>query len=246
LSVDVVAFGAHPDDVELGCGGTLARLVAEGRRAAIVSLTRGEAGTRGTPELRCEEAREAARCLGVQEVVFLDCGDAMLTTGPEQEDQVLAVLRRLRPEVVFAPPPTDRHPDHGRACRLVSDACFYSGLVRRGDGVPHRPGLLLSYQLHDSFEPTLIIDIAASWETKLSALSAHRSQFFLPSAGASGTWDQEAGSATKIASTQFWRGVEARARHWGLQVGCDFGEPFLAHGPLAVNDLFSLIQQSHR
>lgn len=245
-ALDVVAFGAHPDDVELGCGGTLARLVESGRRVAIVSLTRGEAGSRGTPLLRAEEAREAGRRLGATEVVLLDCGDGSLRSGPKEEDQVIEVLRRMRPEVVLAPPPTDRHPDHGRAFALVRDACFYSGLVRRGEGEPHRPGLLLSYQLHDSFQPTLVVDVTSTWQSKMAALEAHRSQLATPHARQGSLESRIPGAQTKVASQHFWHCIEARARLWGLMIGCELGEPFLAHGPLAISDPFSLLQEALR
>jgi LmbE family N-acetylglucosaminyl deacetylase len=123
----VLAIGAHPDDVELGCGGTLAKLAAAGRRVGILHLTGGEAGTRGTAALRRREAEAAAAALGAVEVAILDCGDGGLRTGPAEEDAVIELLRRLRPELVLAPPPSDRHPDHGRAHDLALAACFYAG-----------------------------------------------------------------------------------------------------------------------
>ena len=118
--------------MELACGGTLAKLARAGRRVGILHLTRGEAGTRGTAEERRREAEAAAAALGAVELVFLDCGDGALRHGPAEEDALIAELRRLRPELVLGPPREDRHPDHGRAHRLVADACFYSGLARRG------------------------------------------------------------------------------------------------------------------
>jgi bacillithiol biosynthesis deacetylase BshB1 len=234
VTVEVLAVGAHPDDVELGCGGTLARLGAAGRRFAIVSLTRGERGSRGEPEQRAAEAAAGGKALGAAEVIVLDCGDGGLRRGAAEEDAVIAVLRRLRPRVVLLPPPRDRHPDHERACALVRDACYYAGLVRRGEGEPHRPALLLSYELHRPIEPTLVVDVTATFERKLLALRAHRSQFHDPGAAA-------AAPATWVSSPQFWAAIEARARVHGALVGCELGEAFLAHGPIAVADPCALL-----
>ncbi len=146
--LDVMAIGSHPDDVELGCGATLASLVAAGRKIGIVHLTGGEMGTRGTVEERRIEAQRAAKALGASAMEILDCGDGGLRTGREEEDALIAVLRKYRPEIVLGPAPEDRHPDHGRSYRLVKDACFYSGLVRREAGEPHRPGVVFSYMQH--------------------------------------------------------------------------------------------------
>ena len=142
--LDVLAVGAHPDDVELGCGGTLALLASAGRAVGIVHLTSGEAGSRGTAEDRRREAAAAAGALGVATLEILDCGDAGLRTGRAEEDALIEVLRRLRPRLVLGPPATDRHPDHGRAHALLRDACFYAGLAKRSPerGAPHRPAAL--------------------------------------------------------------------------------------------------------
>ena len=130
MSLDALAIGAHPDDVELGCGGTLAGLAESGHSVGILHLTSGEAGTRGDAETRRAEARAAASILGA-ELHFLDCGDAGLRTGRDEEDSLIRKLREIRPRLVLAPSPEDRNPDHGRAFRLVRDACFYAGLEKR-------------------------------------------------------------------------------------------------------------------
>ena len=234
MKLDVLAIGAHPDDVELGCGGTLALLVRQGRKVGILHLTRGEAGTRGTTEERRLEAETAAQALGVAAVEFLDCGDGGLRTGPAEEEALVGVLRRLRPELVLAPPPSDRHPDHGRAYELVVAASFYAGLARRGEGEPHRPAAVFSYMQHDPFEPSFIVDVSTTWETKLAALAAYESQLH-----------QEGSSrgepATKVASLEFRRAVEGRAQHFGLLVGATYGEPFWGRLPLAVADPWSIL-----
>ena len=227
--LDVLAFGPHPDDVELGCGGTLALLARRGRRVGIAHLTRGEAGTRGTVHERRCEAERAAEALGAVALEFLDCGDGALRTGEAEEDAVIALLRRLRPELVLGPPAVDRHPDHGRACRLVEAACFYAGLASRGDGAPHRPAALWSYMGHDSFEPDLVVDVSETWEAKVAALDAYESQ--LHQLGA-----DRREPATKVASPEFRLAIEGRARHFGLLIGAAFGEPFASRLPIAVSD----------
>ncbi|MDH3401991.1 MAG: bacillithiol biosynthesis deacetylase BshB1 [Acidobacteriota bacterium] len=228
-----LAIGAHPDDVELGCGGTLALLAAAGRRVGILHLTRGEAGTRGTPDEREAEAHAAAAALGAVAVDFLNCGDGRLRTGEDEEDAVIAVLRRWRPEIVFGPAPRDRHPDHGRAHRLVAAAAFYAGLARRGRGQPYRPAAVFSYLQHDPFEPRFVVDVSAAWERKLAALAAYGSQLHQPGRA-------PALPPTKVASPEFRAAVEGRARHFGLLIGAEYGEPFWSPLPLAVRDPLEL------
>lgn len=235
--VDILAIGAHPDDVELACGGTLALAAEQGRRVGILHLTRGEAGTRGTGEEREKEARAAAQALGALTVDFLDCGDGGLRRGPEEEDALIEKIRLRRPEIVLGPAPEDRHPDHGRAYRLVKDACFYAGLRRRapGRGEPHRPGLVLSYMQHDAvFEPTLVMDVSAAWQRKIDALACYDSQLYR----GAGTRDEP---QTKIASREYALSVEGRARHFGQLVGAELGEPLWSRIPLAVADLMHLM-----
>lgn len=228
-SFDVLAVGAHPDDVELGCGGTLAKLAAAGRRIGVVHLTRGEAGTRGTVQERIEEAERAADLLGVEGLEFLDCGDGALRTGPSEEDALIEVIRRWRPRVVLAGAERDRHPDHGRAHSLVRASCFYAGLRKRGSGDPHRPAAVYSYMQHDPFEPAFVVDVSDVWPKKLEALAAYSSQ--LHQAGA-----ERHEPETKVASLQFRAAIEGRARHYGLLIGADFGEPFASRLPIAVAD----------
>lgn len=234
-SLDVLAIGTHPDDVELCCGGTVARLVDQGRKVGIVHLTRGERGTRGTPEEREVEARNAGAALGVEVVEILDCGDGSLRHGEAEEDALIGVLRRWRPEILLGPPPSDRHPDHGRAHRLVADAAFYSGLTRRARGEPHRPGAVFSYMQHHPFEPSFVVDVTATWDRKRDALAAYGSQLF----SADGSDRDE--PLTKVASREFALSVEGRARHFGQMIGVELAEPFWSPLPLAVGDLMSLL-----
>lgn len=235
-TVDVLAIGAHPDDVELGCGATLAKLAGAGRRVGILHLTSGEAGTRGTPAERRQEAARAGEILGAALVDFLALGDGALRTGPAEEDELIAALRRLRPELVIAPAPDDRHPDHGRAHRLVRDACFYAGLARRGAGEPHRPAALFAYLQHDAvFAPSFVVDVTATWAIKEAALDAYASQIHRPDGAARDEPE------TVTASRRFRLAVEGRARHFGQLVGAELGEPFWSHGPLAVADPWQLL-----
>jgi bacillithiol biosynthesis deacetylase BshB1 len=246
LTVDVLAIGAHPDDVELGCGATLALLVSRGRSAGIVHLTCGEAGSRGSAEERRREAAAAARALGVECLEILDCGDGGLRHGREEEDRLIELLRRLRPRLVLGPPPADRHPDHGRAHALVRAACFYSGLAKRSPergSPPHRPSAFYCYLQHDLAVPAFVVDVTSSWPRKMAALDAYRSQLWsataAPSAAPAG--DRAAAPATLVSSPEFRLAVEGRARSFGILVGAAFGEGFLALGPLAVADPFDLV-----
>jgi len=243
-ALDVLAIGAHPDDVELGCGGTVALLAQAGHRVGLLHLTRGEAGTRGTAEERGTEARAAADALGAAAVLYLDCGDGRLRHGTAEEDALIGVLRRHRPELVLGPTPSDRHPDHGRAHRLVADACFYAGLAARRipdapDLAPHRPAAFFAYMQHDPFEPSLVVDVTAAWDAKQRALDCYESQIYQgePEGGA-GERDEP---KTKVGSRDFRLAMEGRARHFGLMIGATYGEPFWSRLPVAVGDAGTLL-----
>ncbi len=234
MKLDVLAIGSHPDDVELGCGGTVALLAQRGLKVGIVHLTRGEAGTRGTAEERRAEAEAAAALLRAEELVFLDCGDGGLRTGPDEEDALIEVLRRHRPDLILGPSPADRHPDHGRAHRLVAAASYYAGLGSRGESEPHRPAAVFSYMQHDPFEPSFIVDVSATWQIKLEALAAYGSQLHQPGS------DRDE-PLTKVASPEFRAAVVGRAQHYGLIAGAAYGEPFWSRLPLAVADPWALV-----
>jgi N-acetylglucosamine malate deacetylase 1 len=254
-AVEVLAIGAHPDDLELGCGGTVALLASAGRRVGLLHLTRGERGTRGTVAARLAEAEAAARALGAEAVEFLDCGDGGLRTGELEEDALIAVLRRLRPELVLAPAPVDRHPDHGRANRLVHDACYYAGLARRGSGKPHRPAAVWCYMQHDIFAADLVVDVTAHWPAKLAALACYPTQLHsaalaagssTPPADSGDSLPSAAEPPTKVSSPEFAAAVEGRARHFGQAIGVALGEPFSCRGPLPVTDPFALLPRGLR
>lgn len=240
MKLDVLAIGAHPDDVELGCGATLALLARQGKKVGILHLTSGERGTRGTVEERRSEAENAARALGAVELGFLDCGDGSLRTGEAEEDALIAKIREWRPEALLGPTPGDRHPDHARSHQLVQAACFYAGLRNRCPeaGEPFRPGAVFSYMQHDPFEPSFIVDVGEVWEKKVEALRCYRSQLY--QAGAP-LGEQSSGPQTKVASPEFWQAVEGRARHFGLMINVALAEPFWSRLPLAVSDLTTVV-----
>ncbi len=223
----MLAFGAHPDDVELGCGATLARLAAAGRRVGIVDATGGELGTRGDAARRAEEARLAANRLQVAWRVCLGLADAALDASDEaQRCAVAGVLRRARPRVVFLPHWSDPHPDHAAAGWLVRRASFLAGVARWHPelGPPHRPRLLLAYAgPRQLLEPELVVDVTAWYAAKRAALATYASQF-----------DAGAGSPTHLASGHFLAAIEGRDRAVGNSVGCELGEGFAAVGPVSV------------
>lgn len=237
--LDVLAISAHPDDVEIACGGTLALLARQGLRVGVLHLTGGEMGTRGTPEERRQEAEAAAAALGAASLQYLDCGDGGLRTTAAEEDALIEVLRQRRPELVLGPAPSDRHPDHGRAHGLVRDACFYAGLARRSQGEAHRPAAVYSYMQHDPFTPSFVVDVSAVWDVKMAALAAYRSQLFQ----AGETRDEP---ATKVASRAYREAIVGRARHFGLMIGAEFGEPFWSRQPVPVDSPWSLLPKRLR
>jgi len=230
-TVDLLFVGAHADDVELCAGGTIAKCVTDGLRVGIVDLTRGEMGTRGTPAIRKREAAAGAKALGVHLREELDFGDGGLRTGREEELEVIDVVRRLRPTLVFAPYPDDRHPDHARTGRLVTEASFYAGLRALKTALPaHRPQTVIYYLQHYMFEPSFIVDVTRSWKTKMRAVAAFKSQFFKAKSNE---------PQTIIAKKGFLDMIEARGRHFGQLIGVEFGEAFVTKQPPCVGDLIA-------
>ncbi len=233
-----LAFGAHPDDVELSCGATLLKIIAEGRSVGVCDLTKGEMGTAGTPETRAAEAAEAAKIMGYQSRTTLDLGDSKLFYTEENLAAIIRVIRQFRPEVVFSNPPDERHPDHGKASNLVTDAVYYAGLKNLPtalDGIPqepHRPRHLLYYIQFRHLEPRLIVDVSETFETSRRAILAFSSQFYQEGA--------EDEPQTLIKRKEFLTGLEARARYFGEQIGVVYGEGFINPTTLAVNSFSGL------
>ncbi len=227
-TVDVLAVGAHPDDVELGCGGTLASLASRGISFGILDLTRGEAGTRGTPEVRAAEAAEAARILGARFRDGLDLGDGALRTDREAELAVVSVIRHRRPRLVLAQLAADRHPDHVRASRLVTDASFYAGLRSLETGrPPHRPQQVVYFPSTFVAEPSFLVDVTGFLQIKLAAIRAFRSQFFSPGSD---------GPQTFISSKEFLEGVTALSGAFGRLANVGAAEAFVSARPPMVDD----------
>ena len=229
-TVDVLFFGAHADDLELSCGGTIAKYVKDGLRVGMVELTRGEMGTRGTPEIREREARAAARILGAHHREQLDFGDGGLRTGREEEMQLIDVIRRYRPAVVFAPLPDERHPDHVRTGQLVTDAAFYAGLRAIQSGFPaHRPQVTAYYMQNYVAHPTFVVDVTSAWPTKMKAIAAFESQF--------GQNSKE--PTIFISQPRFLEMIDARGKHFGALIGVRYGEAYVTKQPPRVDDVIA-------
>jgi len=238
-ALDVLAFAAHPDDVEFFAGGTVALLVRQGHRVGIVDLTRGELGSRGTSESREREAAEAAEILGIHARVNLGLPDGDILNTRANRIEVARQIRRFRPRILLVPAPDCRHPDHPAAARLVTDAVFPSGLTRvvtTLDGEtqePWRPHHVLHYMQSIPFEPTLVVDVTSVWDVRMRALRAFTSQVHDPAYEAS-----EDEPETFISNPAFVEWIEARSRTWGYRIGATYGEPLLyRHGPIGVDDL---------
>ena len=230
--VDVVAFGAHPDDIELGCGGTLAKLADAGRSVVFVDLTRGELGTRGTVEVRQQEAREAARILGATARENLTLPDGHLALTAEAKRKVVEVIRRFRPRLVFLPYFHDRHPDHVHASEIVYEGTFLAGLPRYVTGeASYRPDKIIYYMGWEEFSPSFIVDISEQFERKMEAIRAYASQFTLA---------DPSYPKTRLTSPATDRLIRSRMAHYGALIGKEYGEAFLIRGVLEVDDPFNL------
>jgi N-acetylglucosamine malate deacetylase 1 len=231
--IDLLAIAAHRDDVELTCGGTLIRAARQGYRTAILDLTQGEMGTRGSAALRAAEASRAAEVMGLAARENLDLPDAGLVNDPPTREQLARVIRRFRPRVVIAPAPTGRHPDHIVASQLVRDACFVAGLAKVAPDVPkHRPHKLvhtLSYR-QDAVKPTFVVDISEDFERKMEAVRCYDSQF----------------SAVTQAGEVYPNGeplydmVRHYAAYYGAMIRRRYGEPFLTTETMMVDDIVAL------
>ncbi|MGN6393355.1 MAG: bacillithiol biosynthesis deacetylase BshB1 [Gemmatimonadales bacterium] len=237
MPVDVLAIAAHRDDVELTCAGTLLRAADAGYRTGILDLTAGESGTRGSAELRAQEATRAAGILGVAERRNAGLPDAHLSNTDDTRRAVVEHLRHFAPRVVILPFPVGRHPDHRVASELTRDACFLAGLARYdAGGTPHRPFKILyalSYR-EDPLKPTFVVDISAQFERKMAAIRCYASQF------------DGAKAAGEIFPTgqDLYSLVETQNAHYGSLIRARYGEPYYTHETIAVDDVMSLGVQS--
>ncbi len=235
LPFDVLAIAAHRDDVEQTCGGTLLRMAARGLRTAILDLTQGEAGTRGSAEERANEAGEAARLLGVGWREALDLPDGAVENTFENRMKIVGVLRAVRPRVVILPYWQARHPDHATASTLGYDACFLSGLAKVDTGTaPHRPFKIVYASLYADVRPSFVVDITPFIEQRHAALMAYRSQYA----------SQATGSGLFVPPEEIRERTFAEARHYGLLAGVRYGEPFVQKEVGLVDDLTLLPMKS--
>lgn len=238
MKVDILVLASHPDDAELGCGGTIARHTARGHRVAIVDFTRGELGTRGTPEIRLQEAHEAAQILGVSARENLNLKDGLFQNDPETQLTVIRAVRKYQPRIILANAIYDRHVDHGKGANLAYDASFLSGLTkietRDEEGLPQqawRPEVVYHYVQSQFITPDFVVDITAEWEVKMKAIKAFSSQFFNPKSNEPETY---------ISKPGFLRMLEARAVEYGHAIGVTYGEGFTSRRFLGVDSLFDL------
>jgi bacillithiol biosynthesis deacetylase BshB1 len=239
MKLDVLAIGVHPDDVELGCSGTLIKEVKRGKKAGVIDLTQGELGTRGTIETRFQEAEEAAKIMGVSVRENLKMRDGFFQNDEANQLQLIQAIRKYQPEIIIGNILEDRHPDHGRAGQLIYDACFLSGLkqVKTNDEEGReqekwRPKQLLHYLQDRFYEPDVIIDITEVWEQRLQSIKAYKTQFHNP-----GSDEDE----TYISSPEFLESIIARARLLGKRIGVRFAEGFISKKNIGISNLDALI-----
>lgn len=238
MKLDILAFGAHPDDVELGCAATIAKEVSKGKKVGIVDLTQGELGTRGSAELRMKEAKTAAEILGVSVRENLKFADGFFINDKVHQLEIIKILRKYRPEVVLCNAIDDRHIDHGKGSKLVSDACFLSGLQKietKENGKCQekwRPKWVYHYIQWKNIEPDFVVDVSGFIDKKIQSVMAYSSQFYDPNS-------EE--PQTPISSKNFTDSIEYRARDLGRLIGKEFAEGFTVERPLAVESLYDLI-----
>ena len=238
MKLDILAISAHPDDIELSCGGTLIAHKSLGYTTGILDLTEGEMSTRGTPEIRQKESVEASQIMGISIRENLGLSDAKFDLSFENQVRVIKVLRKYRPEIILANAPYDRHPDHVRASQLIEEAVFKSGLVKietedNGESqLPWRPQKVYHYIQSVSLEPDFICDISAHMEQKMAAIRVFKSQFFDPKSNEPDTY---------ISNPDFLKLIEARSREWGHRIGVSYGEGFVQRQSLGVKSLFDLV-----
>ncbi|MGN0002486.1 MAG: bacillithiol biosynthesis deacetylase BshB1 [Sphingobacterium composti] len=238
MKLDLVVMTVHPDDAELGAGGTIAKYVAEGKKVGIIDLTRGELGTRGTAETRASEAADAARILGVAVRENLELRDGFFENNEESQLTIIKAIRKYQPQIVITNAFDDRHPDHGRASKLVNDALFLAGLRRietELDGVPQeafRPRLQLQLIQDKYIQPDIVLDVTKYWDIKEKSILAYKTQF-----NSSGLDDEP---QTYISSPDFLESTRGRGREFGRNIQVPFAEGFTARKILGITDIFEL------
>jgi bacillithiol biosynthesis deacetylase BshB1 len=241
MKLDLLAIGVHPDDVELGCAGTLINEIKRGKTAGILDLTQGELGTRGTIKTRHDEAKNAASIIGVSVRENLKMRDGFFRNDEEHQLQLIAAIRQYQPEVVFANILDDRHPDHGRAGHLIADACFLSGLVKVKTKDPNgkeqekwRPKYIFHYLQDWYHEPDLLIDVSETFEQKMRSVEAYTTQFHVQGRVMEG-------DETYISTPDFLQSVVARARMLGKRIGVKYAEGFISEKKIGLSNLDALV-----
>lgn len=237
MKLDILAFGAHPDDVELGCSGTIAKEVSLGKKVGIIDLTRGELGTRGSVEIRNSESAKASEILGVVVRENLDMRDGFFVNDETHQLKVIEMIRKYQPKIVLCNAITDRHIDHGKGSKLVSDACFLSGLRQiktelNGEAQEAwRPKVVYHYIQWQNIEPDFVVDISGFMDKKMESVLAYSSQFYDPNSKE---------PVSPITSKNFLDSVKYRAQDLGRLVGVEYAEGFTTERYLAVNSLGDL------
>jgi bacillithiol biosynthesis deacetylase BshB1 len=241
MKLDLLAFGAHPDDIELSCGGALLVEKKNGKQTGIVDLTRGEMGTRGTAETRKQEAEDASKILGVSVRENLEMADGFFLNDQAHQLKIIQMIRKYQPAIIFCNAPADRHPDHGRGANLVSDAAFLSGLQKvetLDDGRSQeafRPTYVLKYIQDRYFQPNFVLDITEVFEEKLEAIRAYKTQFFQPG---------QDGPQTYISTPDFLDSIVYRAKMFGKMIGVKYAEGFISDKMIGIKNLDALIKQN--
>jgi bacillithiol biosynthesis deacetylase BshB1 len=237
MKLDILVFAAHPDDAELGCGGTILKHVAEGRKVGVVDLTRGELGTRGTPETREKEAADSAKILGLSVRENLGLPDGFFRNEREHQLEVVKAIRKYQPEIILANARYDRHPDHGRASELVFEATFLAGLAKvttkvEGKEQPiWRTKNLYHYIQSQSINPDFVVDVSSFWDKKMDSIRAFKTQFYDPKSNEPDTY---------ISSPAFMQMLESRGHEFGHAIGVKYGEGFTVRRFIGVESLFDL------
>ena len=237
MKLDILAFGAHPDDVELGCGATIAKEISLGKKVGIVDLTRGELGTRGSAEIRDKEAAKSAEILGVEVRENLGFRDGFFVNDEAHQLEIIKMIRKYRPEIVLCNAIDDRHIDHGKGSKLVSDACFLSGLRRietQLNGIEQeewRPKLVYHYIQWKNITPDFVVDVSGFMDKKIASVMAYSSQFYNPNSD---------DPISPIATKNFTESIEYRAKDLGRLIFADYAEGFTVERYVAVNSLADL------
>lgn len=238
MKLDILAFAAHPDDVELSCGGTIIKHVKLGYKVGIVDLTQGELGSRGTAETRKVEATDSSKILGLSVRENLKMADGFFEISEENKLKIVQTIRKHQPKIVFANSIHDRHPDHGRASKLVSEACFLAGLAKiitTENGLSQkawRPEVVYHYIQDHYIKPDFIVDVSDFIDLKIESVKAYKTQFFDPNSSE---------PPTPISGEDFFEFLKARSREFGRLIKCEFGEGFTVEKPLEIKDVMQSV-----